>query len=145
MKIFFTSLLFVLALGVSAQQSQLSKNNEKAGDATTSPCQAATWYKMAYDQFKTSDKLLVKYASAAYKCGDYNKVIAAVDINNKNAEALRLLGLSVFKNHLKYNSTDSEGLQKKLLEAKTILEKAAKLGLNTEKDYGELEQLLKES
>lgn len=137
-------LLFALAAG--AQQPQLSKNNEAAGDRSIKDnmiCAAATLYKIAYDQYQ-NDRLLLKYSDAAYKCGDYSKVINAVDSSSTNAGALRLRGLSVFKQALKYNGADADICAKALNNASLLLARAARLGVNTAADLKEIKGLYDE-
>lgn len=130
-------ILFLIALGANAQQTQLSRNNENAGDASVKNgmiCPAAGLYKKAYEQ-SPSDRLLVKYVTTAYQCGDYSKVIAATN-ETKNAEALRLRYLSAFKQVLKYNAADEELCRKALSEAL--------LQLKDEKDKQEVQEIYKD-
>lgn len=127
MKKTILSLIVSLACLVCfAQQSQLSKNNELAGDKALQKdliTSAANYYKLAF-KASPNDVLLVKYCKTAYKAGDYNGIKNIVADDTKSAEALKFKGLAVFENGLKYNIADKEAMTDAYHSALVYLKKA---------------------
>lgn len=145
-KLLLSLLIVATGLIANGQQSQLSKNNEAAGDKAFKEgmiCAAGNAYQMAYSQYK-SNALMLKYIQATYQCGDFKEVIDAVKTDCKIAEALRFKALAKFKYALKYNGAEEDKCIDAYHEALVILDRAKELGLNVDDDISQMKLKLEE-